>query len=336
MTRWGGFFLGLCLAVLGALISAPPQAAANGGLRFITIGTGGASSTYRAVGQALCDVLTRVVNNPMTSAGYGAVRCAAPATGGSTYNINQLAYRAFNFGLAQSDWQHHAYHGTAPHQVRPYKGLRSVFSIYPEPFHIVVRRDSGIARFEDLEGKRVNIGNPGAGHRGTMEVLMKAYGMGIGDLGKATELTSVEQTRALCNGTIDAFTLAANAPHPQIALATNRCGARIISLDGPVERKLVQEQPYYAFFTLPKGTYETMDRDVTTFGVLATLVTRATASEHTVYAMVRAVMLNMNIFRQKNPALRSLDPRKMISEGLSAPLHPGALRYYREQGWIGD
>ena len=270
---------------------------------------------------------------PQAANSRGRFRCSAPSTGGSTYNIKQLAHRAFNFGLAQSDWQHHAFNGTAPHQVMPYKGLRAVFSIYSEPFHIVVGRDSGIERFQDLKGKRVNIGNPGSGQRGTMEVLMKAYGMDVDDFAKVTELTSTEQTSALCEQRIDAFTITANAPDSKIALATNKCGARIIPLDTPVERKLVAEQPYYAFFTLPKGTYETMDRDVTTFGVLATLVTRSTASEDTVYELVRAVMENIETFRNKNPALRSLDPQKMSTEGLSAPLHPGAVRYYREQGW---
>ena len=208
-----------------------------------------------------------------------------------------------------------------------------MFSLHPEPFTVVARADSGIRRLQDLKGKRVNIGNPGSGQRGTLEILMQAYGMDFSDFGKVTELTSVEQTRALCENKIDAFVLSGNAPHPQIALATNRCGARILPLDTEVEKKLVAEQPYYAFFTLPKGTYETMEDDVTTFGVLATLVTRSTASEKTVYALVRAVMENIDEFRQKNAALRGLDSQRMITEGLSAPLHPGALRYYKEQGW---
>ncbi len=345
--------LRLCLAAALAAVLASSHAAGAGSLRFVTIGTGGASSTYRAVGEAICELLAEETGRdrspesasakpkpfapsfslPSKDNGEDAFRCSAPSTGGSTYNIKQLAKRAFNFGLTQSDWQYHAFNGTAQHLVRRYTGLRAVFSIHSEPFHVVVRKDSGIRRFEDLKGKRVNIGNPGSGQRGTMEVLMKVYGMDMEDFSKATELTSVEQAGALCNNRIDAFTITANAPDPNIALATNRCGARILPMDSAIERKLVAEQPYYAFFTLPKGTYKTMDEDVTTFGVRATLVTRSTASEKTVHALVRAVMENIDTFRNKNPALRVLDPQKMITEGLSAPLHPGALRYYKEKGW---
>ena len=316
--------IAIAMVSIAMVYGGASEAAAASGKRFVTIGTAGATSNYLAVGRAICDLLPEEIT------------CAAPATGGSTFNIDQLAKGGFDFGIVQSDWQYHAHKRTAPDLVKPFEGLRAVFSLYPEPVQVVVAGKSEVRRFQDLKGKRVNIGNPGSGQRATMAVLMEAYGITRDDFGAATELTSVEQSGALCDEEIDAFVFSTMAPDPRIALAADTCGARILPLDTAVERKLVSDQPYFDAVTLPEGTYATMSQGVTTFGVLATLVTRATADEETVYALVRAVMENIESFRSATPALRNLDPKAMAAEGLWAPLHPGALRYYEEQGWVED
>ncbi len=302
--------------------------------KFIAIGTGGPTGVYFATGNAICRIVHKEAGEGRDDGSKHNIRCSAPSTGGSTYNIGQIAEGELDFGVAQSDWQYHAYNCTKEFadKVKCFKDLRSVFSVHPEPFQIIVREDSGIKTFKDLKGKRVNIGNPGSGQRGTMEVLMAAYGMKTDDFKQATELTSTEQAAALCDGKIDAFGYTVGVPNAGVAQATDGCGAKIISLNTDVEKGLVSKYPYYAFATIPKGTYKTTDEDVTTFGVMATFVTSKKTPDDVVYAVVKAVMENIEDFQKLHPAFANLDPKKMKADGNSAPLHPGAEKYYKEKG----
>ncbi|MEL6735950.1 MAG: TAXI family TRAP transporter solute-binding subunit, partial [Pseudomonadota bacterium] len=132
--------------------------------QFISIGTGGVTGVYYPTGGAIC----RLVNKGRKEHG---IRCAVESTGGSVYNINTIKAGELTFGVAQSDWQHHAYNGTSKFKDNPFPKVRAVFSVHPEPFTLLVRKDSGITSFEGLKGKRVNVGNPGSGQRATMEVV---------------------------------------------------------------------------------------------------------------------------------------------------------------------
>ena len=324
--------LGLAMVATVALTAA--DAAAQGQRRFIAIGTGGPTGVYFATGNAICRLVHKEAAEGRKSGRKHGIRCSAPSTGGSTYNIGQIAQGELDFGVAQSDWQYHAYSGSAPDRVKPFDKLRAVFSVHPEPFHIIVGKGSGIKGWDDLKGKRVNIGNPGSGQRGTMEVLMNAHGTSTDDFKIATELTSTEQSNALCDGKIDAYGYTVGVPNAGVAVATDGCFAEIINLNGAVEKGLVEKFPYYAFATIPAGTYKTTTNDVTTFGVMATFVTSADVDEQTVYEVVRAVMENIEDFRNLHPAFANLDPQKMMKDGLSAPLHPGAIKYYKEKGWM--
>ncbi len=302
--------------------------------KFIAIGTGGPTGVYFVVGQSVCRLIHKEAAEGRKKGRKHGIRCAAPSTGGSTYNIGQISQGELDFGVAQSDWQYHAYNGTAPKKVKEFKKLRAVFSVHPEPYHIIVGKNSGIKSWGDLKGKRFNIGNPGSGQRGTTEVLMERYGTSKSDFKVATELTSTEQSKALCDGKIDAYGYTVGVPNAGVSVATDGCGAKIINLNTDVEKKLVAENAYYAFATIPKGTYKTTGSDVTTFGVMATFVTSADVDEDVVYEVVRAVFENLDDFRKLHPAFANLDPKKMITNALSAPLHRGAVKYYKEKGWM--
>lgn len=321
--------LAFCAAVAEA---AEPPVEAEDRRVFITIGTGGPTGVYFAAGNAICRLIHKEAAEGRKEGRPHGIRCAAPATDGSRQNIEQVATNELDFGIAQSDLQYHAYRGDKPEAVPPVTSLRSVFSIHSEPFQLIAARQSGITSFRDLKGKRVNIGNPGSGQRGTMEVLMKAHAMSRADFKLATEMSSSDQANALCSGEIDAFGYSVGVPNAGVAVATDGCDARIVPLDGEVERRLVEASPFYAFTTIPAGTYSTTVKDVTTFGVVATLVTSANADERIVYELTRAVMENIDDFRQLHPAFAKLDPARMIKDGLTAPIHPGALRYYKEKG----
>ena len=301
---------------------------------FFTIGTGGATGVYFQVGNAICKMVAK-----LQSADHGrkkgkdkAYRCSAPSTGGSTYNIGQIQAGEFQFGVAQSDWQYHAYNASKPDKVKPFKDLRAVFSAHPEPFQIIARKGSKIKDWNSLKGKKVNIGNPGSGQRGTFEVLMESHGVNSSYFGSTSELTSSEQSGALCDKKIDAYGYTVGVPNAGVAQATDGCKAYIINLTTPQVKKLVADNPFYAFATIPKGTYKTSKKNVTTFGVMASVVTSAKVSDDMVYNVVRAVFENLDDFKKQHPAFANLDPKKMIKDGLSAPLHPGAVKYYKEKG----
>ena len=309
--------------ILGAA-PAPVQAQQQ----FVTIGTGGVTGVYYPTGGAIC----RLVNKSRKEHG---IRCSVESTGGSIYNIKTIRAGELEFGVAQSDWQHHAYHGTSKFaEDGPFEKLRAVFSVHPEPFTVVARADSGIKSFEDLKGKRVNIGNPGSGQRGTMDVVLEAMGWSLDDFALAAELKAAEQSAALCDNQIDAMIYTVGHPSGSIQEATTACDSVLVNVTGPAIDKLIAENAYYRKATIPGGMYRGTDEDVTTFGVGATFVTSADVSEEAVYTVVKAVFDNFDDFRGLHPAFANLDPKEMATAGLSAPLHPGAAKYYKEKGLI--
>ncbi len=324
----------LALAFAAGTLFATGAAEAQSKKTFISIGTGGPTGVYFVVGQSICRLVHKAAAEGRKTGRKHGIRCSAPSTGGSTHNIGQIRQGELDFGVAQSDWQFHAYNGSSKYKGKAFKKLRAVFSVHPEPYHIIVGKGTGIKSWADLKGKRFNIGNPGSGQRGTTEVLMAKYGTKKSDFKIATELTSTEQSKALCDGKIDAYGYTVGVPNAGVSVATDGCGAKIINLMTSVEKGLVDANPFYAFATIPKGTYKTTDADVTTFGVMATFVTSADVKEKVVYEVVRAVFENLADFRKLHPAFKNLDPKLMIKNALSAPLHPGAVKYYKEKGWM--
>jgi hypothetical protein len=309
---------------LGAFLAGPAAAQE----KFVVIGTGGQTGVYYVVGGSIC----RLVNRGTKDHG---IKCTH-TTGGSVSNLNGLRNGDLDMGVAQSDWQFHAYNGSSPDNFPDgaYKDLRAVFSVHAEPFTVVARTDSGIKTFDDLKGKRVNVGNPGSGQRGTMEVVMDKMGWSMGDFALASELKSAEQSQALCDNKIDAMVFTVGHPNGSIKEATTSCDAIIVPVDGPVIQKLAADNDYYAMATIPGGMYNGTDGDVSTFGVGATFVSSTATDEETIYQMVKAVFENFKRFKKLHPAFANLEPSNMIVNNLSAPLHDGAARYYKEQGWM--
>jgi len=295
---------------------------------FVTIGTGGVTGVYYPTGGAIA----RLVNKSRKTHG---IRCSVESTGGSVYNLNMIAAGELDMGVAQSDWQYHAYHGTSKFAKKgPNKDLRAVFSVHPEPFTVVARKDSGIKTFKDLKGKRVNIGNPGSGQRGTMEVVMAAYGWTKDDFKLASELKSAEQSKALCDNKIDAMVFTVGHPSGSIKEATTSCDSVIVEVDGSKIDKLVRDNDYYRSAMIPGGMYRGTAGDTKTFGVGATFVTSAKVPDKVIYNVVKAVFDNFDQFKKLHPAFRNLKESEMIKDGLSAPLHNGAKKYYKERGWL--
>lgn len=311
-------------AALAAALGAGGAQAAD---QFISIGTGGVTGVYYPTGGAIC----RLVNKMRKETG---IRCSAESTGGSIYNINTIRAGELEFGVAQSDWQYHAYHGTSKFEDKGKFGdLRAVFSVHPEPVTIIARDDSGVMNITDLKGKRVNIGNVGSGTRGTWEVIEEAMGWKRSDLKLASELKSAETGQAVCDNKIDAYFWLVGHPSAltQESLAT--CPTHLVNATGSAIDKLVADNAYYRTATIPAGMYNNAE-DVRTFGVGATFVTSAKVPEKVVYTVVKAVFDNFDQFRKLHPAFANLNEQEMISDSLSAPLHAGAEKYYKERGWM--
>ncbi|MBO6554776.1 MAG: TAXI family TRAP transporter solute-binding subunit [Roseitalea sp.] len=316
------------IGVLVATATALAAGAAFAQDSFIAIGTGGVTGVYYPTGGAIC----RLVNRDRAEHG---IRCGVESTGGSVFNINAIRNGELEFGVAQSDWQFHAYNGSSRFEEQgPFENLRAVFSVHPEPFTVVARADAGIETFEDLQGKRVNVGNPGSGQRGTMEVVMEAMGWTMDDFALASELQAAEQSQALCDNNIDAMIYTVGHPSGSIQEATTACDSVLVDVSNDAVNGLVEERPYYRTATIPGGMYRGNDEDTTTFGVGATFVTSADVPEETVYVVVKAVFENLDQFKGLHPAFANLTAEEMANDGLSAPLHPGAERYFREAGLI--
>ena len=315
-------FAGALLA-LGMLSSAPAALAQQ---KYITIGTGGVTGVYYPAGGAIC----RLVNKNRKEHG---IRCSVESTGGSVFNINTIKAGELDMGVAQSDVQFNAVKGRNQFK-EPFVELRAVFSLHPEPVTVVVRKEANIKTFADLKGKKFNVGNPGSGTRASLDELIGALGWTIKDFALASELKADEHGPALCDGKIDGFFYLVGHPSANIQDPTTVCGAKLISVTGPAVDKLVKANPYYAYATIPAGLYPNNPQETHTYGVLATVVSSTRTSPDTVYQVVKAVFDNFSDFKKLHPAFQVLKPENMIKDGLSAPLHDGAVKYYKEKGWM--
>lgn len=291
----------------------------------ILIGTGSKDGVYYYAGKAICHIVNKSAKG---------IDCKSLPTAGSLHNISNVRDGGLDLGICQSDWQYHAFKGSGPFEFMDggFDNMRVLFSLHAEPFTLVVRRDAGISNLDGIYGRRVNIGNPGSGQRATMEVVMKAKGWEKKDFQLIEELTASEQSFALCNDRIQAMVYSVGHPNASVSKAVRLCNASIAPVDGPTIDKLVADHPYYAYATIPGGLYQGIDQPVRTFGVKATVVASADLSKETVYQMVKAVFDNLDRYRKLHPALNLLRPEQMIKDGISAPLHEGAIQYYKEKG----
>ena len=312
----------LAVAVSVAALVAPAPAAAQ--QKFITVGTGGIVGVYYPLGGAIC----RFVNAGRKDHN---LRCTVESTGGSVFNINSVMSGDMDVGFAQSDTQYYALKGEGPFKDKAQPKLRALFSVYPELFTLVARQDANIKRFEDIKGKRINIGDPGSGTRATMELVMKEFGINAADLKLATELKFVEMAPALCDNKIDAFVFVAGHPNAIFQEAATSCASTIAAVSGPPINKLVASNPFYAKADIPGKMYKGTDAAQPSFGVLATVVVSADMPEATAYAITKAVFDNFDDFKKLHPAIANITKEGSLL-GNTVPFHPGAVKYFKEKG----
>ncbi|MFP4364565.1 MAG: TAXI family TRAP transporter solute-binding subunit [Spirochaetia bacterium] len=296
---------------------------------FVTIGTGSVTGVYYPTGGAI----SRMIN--AKSDEYN-IRATVESTGGSVFNINAVMGGDLEFGIAQSDRQYQAYNGLAEwEELGAQENLRAVFSIHPESITLIASAQTGIEDVRDLEGARVNIGNPGSGQLQNAIDVLNAVGIDYENDINAEMVRALEAPGLLQDERIDAFFYTVGHPNGNITEATSgRIPVRIVPIQGPGIAQLLEERSYYAESIIPTSLYPqaaNAEDQVTTIGVKATLITTAGIDEDIVYALVKEVFENFEDFKALHPAYQVLTPQNML-QGLSAPIHAGALRYYREAG----
>jgi len=323
-----GFFIvvAFVFGFMGMIRIAPKTVEAK--TTFVTIGTGGITGVYYPTGGAIA----KIVNKKQKK--YG-IRCTVESTGGSVFNVNAIMSGYLEFGVVQSDRQYQAINGSPNSEWagKPQKNLRAVFSIHPESITLVAAVDANIKSIMDLKGKKVNIGNPGSGQRQNSIDALTAVGIDYKKDMRTEGIKVAESAGLLQDGRIDAFFYTVGHPSGSIKEATSgKRKVRFASITGV--DKLLAKYPYYAKAFIPVKLYPgaVNKEDVMTFGVKATFVTSAKVPDKVVYAITKEVFENFEDFKKLHPAYQVLTKKGML-EGLSAPIHPGAMKYYKEVGY---
>ncbi len=313
--------LGVALAFSGA-------GRAEAKTTFITIGTGGITGVYYPTGGAIA----KIVNAKKDK--YN-IRATVESTGASVFNINAIMSGDLEFGIAQADRQYQAYNGLSEWEGKPQKDLRAVFALAPEAVTFVAAEDAGIKTLADAKGKVINLGNPGSGNRQNAIDVLQAAGINIEKDLKGEGIKAADAPRMVQDGRIDGFFYTVGHPNGNIKEATaGKRKCRIVSI--PDIAPLTKAFPYYSLTHIDMSQYPeatNKDEDVTTVGMLATLVTSAKVPDDVVYAVTKEIFENLDEFKKLHPALAGLTREGML-EGLTAPLHPGAEKYYKEAGLI--
>lgn len=314
-------------AAIGSSSWPAPLSAAEPGP--VLVATANPGAVYHPVGNAICRILN------LADAKVPAGPCLAIESGGALENVQKVGSNEVTFGLAQSDLAYGAFRGEGPFAANgPNRELRTVIALHRASFTVIARADSKIRDFEDLRGKRVGIGKVGAGFTFTRDVVLGFYGWTISDFDRALELGPTEQDETLCKNQVDAIIFEAAHPDGLTQEATIGCPARLVRVAGSPIDLLLATHPYYVASVIPGGMYEGNPADTPTFGTKAVLVTSAQQTDDLVYAVTMALMENFDDFRRLHPALRILERKDMVPSEAVMPIHPGALRYFREAGFL--
>lgn len=305
----------LSISIIGSLSSAFA-------LQNVTIGTGGLSGTYYPTGQNICEFFEASQTN-------ADIDCTAVETNGSFYNINALITKDLDFGIAQSDLVYHAIKGEEKFQGKKLSNIRSVMAIYPELLSLVVREDANIQTLQDIKGKRLNLGSLGSGNETTVTTIFDAYKIKNSDLLLWNSDSTQDAPLILEENKIDGYFYMVGHPSKNIIEAQKLTPIDLIPIEGENATKLIEKYPYYATGYIPANTYEGIDKDINSIGVKAVLVTTKDMDDQTVQNIIKSVMDNFEEFKQKNPAYSSITKESLL-EGLSAPLHKSAQKYYED------
>jgi TRAP transporter TAXI family solute receptor len=330
----------LAAAVLGLVLLAALAGGQAAELTFFRIGTGSTAGTYFPVG----GLIANAISNPPGSrkcerggsCGVPGLIGAAVSTNGSVANIEGIVSGEFESGLSQADVAYWAYSGTGIFKDRgPVTNIRSIANLFPESVHLVVRRDINARGVADLRGRRISVDRDGSGTKVDALLILKAYGLGP----KNTEIVSVAANQAIDmvrEGSLDGFFFVAGTPAGAVVELADESRINLLSITGPKAEALTKAVPFFAPITIPAGTYFNVGQ-TPTLSVGAQWLVSAEVPDEMVYGITRALWHeNSRRLLDRGHPKGQLIRLETALHGLGAPLHPGAARYYREIGLIGE
>ena len=308
------------IAVVALALVLVMALASCGGATKLAMGTGGTGGTYYAFGGVLSQYVTEKAG----------VSCVAVSTDGSKANIQGIAAGDYQLGTVQSDVMAYAWNGTNTFEAEgKVESFRVIGGLYAEAVQIITM-DPNIKSVADLAGKSVSIGAPASGVYFNAIDVLGAVGLTENDI-KAQYQSFNDSVESLKDGKIDAAFVVAGAPTPAVVELMTTSDAYLVPVDGDIAAKIMESCPYYTAYTIPAGTYEGQEADVTTITVKATLIVSADLDEDTVYNVTKAIFDNAEAIKGEHAKGAELSIENATS-GMTAPFHKGAARYFAEKG----
>ncbi len=287
----------------------------------INVGTGGSTGTY----YGFCNVISSLLKEKTGA------NLMIQSSGASKANILDIDDGVVDMAIVQNDVMDYAYTGTSLFaDVGAITTFSTLGAAYAEVCQIVAKADSGIKTVADLKGKKVSVGDSGSGVEFNAQQILGAYDITFEDIDKQN-LSFQASADALKDGKIDAFFCTAGAPTVAITDLSTTTGIVLVEIDADHLAKLQSDYGFYAAYTVPAGTYNGIDVDVTTVAVKATFVVSNELDEETVYQLTKAIYENKDEYTHEKAAEMSLD---YAVSSISVPFHPGAERYFKEVGAI--
>ena len=325
-TTWRRVIAVLCGFVTAAVIGQACAPMVN--RPDVVIGTASPTGIYYPLGGSIC----RLVN--LETSRHG-LRCSEEPSSGSVASIESLRHGRLDIGIVPSDVLADAVAGRGPFTSRgPTTELRILFAGPDEMLTIVARKELGIRTVAEARGTRMNIGNPGSRQRANIDRVMAVLGLSRSDFVDVREFSAAEQSRAFCAKELDVIVYSVGHPDGLIRDVTRTCHGMLVDVSGPAIDRLLSEHREYERAVIPGGTYADNPADVRTFGVRAVVVTSPRVSDTVAYEITRAVFDSFGAFRRLHPAFETLSVADMVRASGRAPVHAGAMRYYRERGWL--
>lgn len=285
--------------------------------KFVTIATGGASGPYNIIGTSLAEIYAKT---------FG-VNAKTQTTGASVENVNLLTQGKVDMVLALSDVVTNAVEGTEDFK-EPITNIQQVAVLYPNVIQIVASEKSGIKNIEDLKGKRIAVGDQGSGTEVNARTLLEGFGITYDDV-KVDYLGFADAADAMKAGKIEAAFFSSGLPNSSLLELEQGIKLQLVTINQDKLKQIIENKPYFKTFEIPAGTYGN-DAAIPTTAVMNALLIRSDISEEDGYKLTKALFENLDGLKNAHQAANDIS-LETAQEGMVAPIHPGAKKYYEEQ-----
>ena len=296
----------------------------NDKISHLLVGTGSVQGAYFPIGGVICRLVNRHKH-------LHKIRCSLESTSGSIANLRDLEQQKFDLVFAQSDWQYHAYNGSSTFEKDgPNKNLRAVFALEADPLALLVPQDSEVNSFDDLADKRVSFGYTRSLQHRIINDFLAVKKWTSKNFKEIRPMSDERQVRQICDGQLDAILLLSSSLSDRLRNLSDNCKLRMLPIEGDEVKQVIAQKPYYRTAKVLRGMFIESEQEILSFGLGATAVADENTSPKAIYHIVKEVAENFNDFKSLHPTLAALDKRELSNAGIAIPLHPGAVRYYRE------